>query len=206
MRTQTRTIDFGELEITFDDHVLEPRAWTAGQSRWANELATDRPPGPVLELCAGAGQIGLLTIHGTSRRLVAVDGDADACAWIRHNAAAAGLSGVVEVRHGQLLQACRPDERFPVIVADPPWVPHDEIGRFPQDPVVAIDGGPDGLDVARQCLQVISGHLMRGGVALIQLGTTGQAERLQADMPDGLAITEVRGEPDRGVVARIDPW
>lgn len=204
MEREPRTIAFGPLRIAFDDHVLEPRDWTVEQGRWASQLAADAPDGPVLELCSGAGQIGLLAVHGSGRGLVAVDADAGACAWIRRNAETAGMSDLVEVRHEQLATACRPGELFPVIVADPPWVPHDEIDRFPRDPVLAIDGGPDGLDLARQCLQVIGGHLMEGGVALLQLGTTEQANRLERDLPAGLSIADLRSEPGRGVVIKLD--
>ena len=44
-----------------------------------------------------------------------------------------------------------PDERFALVIADPPWVPRAETGRFPEDPLLAIDGGDDGLDLARAC-------------------------------------------------------
>ena len=62
--TQTiRTMTFGDLEIAYDDRVLTPRPWTALQSEWAAELLESAPAGPVLELCAGAGQIGLLAVR-----------------------------------------------------------------------------------------------------------------------------------------------
>ena len=73
--TATRTTPFGHLVITWDDRVLEPRSWTEAQSMWAAELLTGAPEGPVLELCAGAGQIGLLTIALAPCRLVCVDLD-----------------------------------------------------------------------------------------------------------------------------------
>ena len=54
---------FGHLPIAFDERVLRPRPWTVAQSRWAAELLHDRPaPSAVLELCAGAGHIGLLAL------------------------------------------------------------------------------------------------------------------------------------------------
>ncbi|MBI2244007.1 MAG: methyltransferase, partial [Nocardioides sp.] len=59
------TMGFGPLRITFDGRVLRPRPWTAAQSEWAAEILADAPAGPVLELCAGAGQIGLLAVAGS---------------------------------------------------------------------------------------------------------------------------------------------
>ena len=66
-------IDFGGLSIRYDERVLEPRPWTTSQSRWAAELLRDTPPGPLLELCAGAGHIGLLAVAYQPRDLVMVD-------------------------------------------------------------------------------------------------------------------------------------
>lgn len=198
------TVGFGPLRISFDGRVLRPRPWTTAQSRWAAEILAEAPPGPVLELCAGAGQIGLLAVVGSSRPLVCVDVDPVACGYARHNAAAAGLGDRVEVREGPMEDVLRDSERFAVVVADPPWVRRAEIGRFPEDPVVAIDGGDDGMDVAWTCVETAERHLLRGGTLLLQLGSTEQVgllrERLRGDE---LAVTEER-RCERGVLVRLD--
>jgi len=201
------TVGFGPLRITFDGRVLRPRPWTAAQSEWAAEILADAPAGPVLELCAGAGQIGLLAVAASARRLVCVDLNPVACDYARRNAASAGLADRVEVREGSMDEVLRDSERFAVVIADPPWVRRTEVGDFPEDPVLAIDGGPDGMEVAWLCVDTARGHLMRGGSLLLQLGTVEQVdllrERLQ-QQDDDLVISEVRwGE--RGVLVRIDP-
>jgi methylase of polypeptide subunit release factors len=197
---------FGTLTIAFDDRVLRPREWTTAQSVWAADLMDQVPPGPVLELCAGAGQIGLLAVAGTHRRLLCVDASPVACDYVRANAQAAGLAELVEVRNERLQHALAPEEMFPLVVADPPWVPREETGRFPEDPLLAIDGGVDGLDVARACVEVIADHLVPGGAAVLQIGSSGQV-RVLGDEPafaDGrLVIAEVRQQA-RGVLVRID--
>jgi hypothetical protein len=70
---ESRFVDFEGLLIEYDDRVLVPRPWTAEQSRWAARLIRTGPPGPVLELCAAAGQIGLLAATLSPRPLVSVD-------------------------------------------------------------------------------------------------------------------------------------
>lgn len=198
-QTVEQVIAFGPLRITYDDRVLRPREWTTMQSRWAAERLA-AVPGAALELCCGAGQIGLLAVALEPRRLVCVDISTVACAYARRNAAAAGLGSLVEVREGRAEDVLDPAERFGVVIVDPPWVPSDETGRFPADPLLAIDGGPDGLDVARGCLEVAAGHLLRRGEVLIQLGTEEQAGRL-AEASE-LSLREVR-RGERGVVARL---
>ena len=166
---------FGHLEIEYDGDVLEPRRWTEHQSRWAAELLDELPEGDVRELCAGVGHSGLLAMAGTSRHLVQVDAGERACELARINADRAG-AGSVEVRHAELEKALEPEERFALVIADPPWVRSDRTGDHPDDPLSAIDGGHDGLDLVRSCLEVIGRHLAPEGAAVLQVGDRGQTE------------------------------
>jgi release factor glutamine methyltransferase len=201
----TEVIDFGGLQIAFDSRILRPRAWTENQSRWAAELLPDLPAGTVLELCSGAGQIGLLAISGSSRRLVCVDLNPVAAEYTASNALAAGLRSRVEMRLGRIGDVLAPRERFPLIIADPPWVRRSQTERFPEDPLLAIDGGDDGLRVVQECLTAIARHLAEGGVALLQLGPGDQLKAVRRLLDDmRLRAGQAREYDDRGVLLRID--
>jgi release factor glutamine methyltransferase len=182
--------------IAWHEGVLEPRPWTAAQSRWAAALAADLPAGPLLELCSGAGHIGLLAAHLSQRPVVCVDVSPAACALSRLNAEAAGVT--VDVREGPMDAVLAADERFGLVIADPPWVTTQEVSAHPADPVLAIDGGDDGLAVARLCLAVAEAHLGPDGFLLLQLGDEAQAAALAAETV--LSLEEVRRE-ERGVLA-----
>lgn len=186
--------EIGGLTIRWDHRVLEPRPWTAAQSQWLAELAPTAPAGRALELCSGAGHIGLLLQRLTGRRLVMVDANPVACEFAGENARAAGVAEEeLEIRHALMAEALRPDEHFPLILADPPWVPRAEISRYPDDPQLAIDGGEDGLAIALECLALIDRHLAPGGHAVLQLGTTAQADALVARQPPTrVGLVEVR--------------
>ena len=191
MTTATSTT-FGGLTIRHDDRVLLPRPWTQAQSRWAAHLVAGAPEASALELCTGAGHIGLLLAALSDARVVAVDVDPVAGEFARANAEQAGLSDRFEVRVGPMDRVLGVEELFGVVVADPPWVPRAETGRFPEDPLLAIDGGDDGLEVARLCLSVSARHLLPGGHVVLQLGSGQQAEDLCSDLPAGLHRREVR--------------
>jgi release factor glutamine methyltransferase len=196
-----RTVLLDGLTFAFDDRVLEPRAWTLLQSRWAAELAADAPPGPLLELFAGVGHIGLVASRACGRPLVQVDANPAACELARVNADAAGPGPAVEVRCARVEEALGPDERFPIVLADPPYLPTAEVGDFPGDPVIAVDGGVDGLDLARACLAVVATALAPGGRALLQLRGAAQVEALRPHLPEGMTTGEVREDgPERAVV------
>lgn len=200
------TMRFGDLDVAFDDDVLRPRPWTLAQSTWAADLLRDAGPGPVLELFAGVGHIGLAAVVDGVRELVLVDLNPAACALARLNAEAADMAARVEVREGRIDEVLGADELFPLIIADPPWVPSDGIDAFPEDPVIAIDGGPDGLDLARTACAVIVRHLAPGGSAVLQIGTIAQAAALRDHLVHELAsdvrVVETRSH-ERGVLVQL---
>ena len=177
-RSATKRTMFGSIAIEYDDSVIEPRAWTVAQSCWAAELAGDAPPGAILELYCGAGHIGLAAARLSGRPLVQVDDDAHACAWARHNARQLGLAS--DVRCAPTGAALHDEERFPLVLADPPYLRTEEVVRYPDDPPHAVDGGPDGLDEIRRCLGVVGRHLTPDGAALLQVRGTTQGDAVAA--------------------------
>lgn len=205
--SRSRTLSFGPLRIAYDDRVLEPRPWTFAQSEWAAELLEGTPPGAILELCSGAGQIGLAAAVLSGREVVLVDASEAACEISVRNAADAGLGGRVEVRHGPMDAVLRPEERFALVLADPPYIPTTDTGTFPEDPLGAIDGGDDGLDLARLCLSVAAAHLAAGREVLLQLRDLTQAEQLAAELRDGPGVplehVDARVVEGRGALLRL---
>jgi methylase of polypeptide subunit release factors len=198
------TCRFGPLDLEYDERVLTPRGWTLVQSKWAAELAADAAPGPLLELCAGAGHIGLAAAVLADRDLVQVEADPIAAMYAVANAARAGWGDRVQVRVERLQTAVRADERFGVILADPPYLRSDDVARWPGDPVTAIDGGADGLELIHACLAVAAEHLDADGVLLLQVaGPAQDAEiaNLVAARPDlGLCRDETRVVDDARAV------
>ena len=199
-------MQYGPLTITYDDRVLRPRQWTVAQATWAASLLRASPPGEVLELCSGAGHIGVLALSGSGRRLVQVDACATACEFARANALTARRGQLVDVRLGEMHDVLEVHERFVGVIADPPWVPSGATSRYPEDPLMAIHGGPDGLDVAWGCLRVGADHLVEHGWMLLQLGTRDQVEtlaaRLAAEPRLSLEIVETRMY-EGGAVVRL---
>lgn len=195
-----RRCRFGPLEIEFDERVLTPRPWTLAQSEWAAELAAIAPPGPLLELCAGAGQIGLAAARLSGRTLVQVEADPVAAGYAAANAERAGLATAVEVRCDRLETALAPDEQFPIVLADPPYLRSADTARWPADPLTAIDGGPDGLALIRACLDAAARALPAGGVLLLQVPGPAQAQLVAATAGGRFRAESLRvTDPERAV-------
>ena len=198
-------MDFGRLRIAFDDRVLRPRPWTAAQSAWAAEILATAPAGPVLELCSGAGQIGLLAVADIDRRLVCVDLDPVACDYARRNAAAAGHGRPgrgprgADRRGGARRRAVRRRDRRPAVGAPRRDRP------LPRGPAAGDRRRRRRhgrrLDLRRHAPGCTS---LPGGSLLLQLGTVEQVDAVRERLRgDELSVTEVRWH-ERGVLVRID--
>jgi len=194
-------IAFGPLSVHVDDQVLRPRTWTLLQAQWVAEIEASLPTGAIAELCSGAGHIGQAAASLSGRALVQVDVDPHACGLARGNAERNRLAERVEVRCGDLSDALRAEERFAAVLADPPYLPSSEVGAWPDDPLLAIDGGDDGLELLRRCIEVARRHLSPGGVVLLQTAGRRQLDALTPEISTaGLGCVEVREvDDDRAV-------
>lgn len=164
---------FCGLRIDVDPGVFVPRRRTEFLVRVAVALA--RPGAVVVDLCCGSGALGAAVARAVDGvRLHASDVDPAAVRCARRNVAAAG--GVV---YQGDLYAPLPDAlrgRVDVLLANVPYVPTEAIGLLPaearlHEAPVALDGGPDGLDVLRQVVAAAPEWLAPGGHVLFE--TTG---------------------------------
>jgi methylase of polypeptide subunit release factors len=187
-------VTFGGLRVPTDAAVIRPRPWTPQQSIWAEELSSRCSPGPILDLFAGSGHIGLEASRRTGRPAMLVDQSWEACQLASETTRVNRLDASVlnaRVSIG-LCTSISPG----VILADPPYVPRSEVGHFPADPVLAIDGGPDGLSITRALLQAVK-PILRAEVPLIlQLRGPDQADTvsrwLNTEVSLGMGVEEVR--------------
>ena len=200
-------IDFGPLQVAFDRSVLRPRPWTLAQSEWAAQLASAGEP--LLEVGCGAGHLGLAAAVMRGSHLVQVARDPAACRWAELNAAASAYGDRTEQRCGTAAEVLAAGEVFDVVIADPPYVPSDEVLLYPDAPPGAIDGGPDGLGHVRSFLREIAGHVAPGGSVLLQVRGVGQVDKLDGWLAHpssaALLITEARFYGELRAVVRLQP-
>jgi release factor glutamine methyltransferase len=189
---------FGGLDIAWDHRVLGPRPWTIEQSAWAAELA-GRTNLPILELFAGVGHIGLAAARASGSALTQIDADPVACAFARRNAARAQLFDRARVRCAELPEAVPCDERYGVIIVDPPYIARDRVAEYLGDPPHTIDGGADGLKPARAVMDAVAERHPDTHVVL-QLGGWDQADALADRLPEGVRLIGVRAVRDDRLV------
>ncbi|HPU37991.1 MAG TPA: methyltransferase domain-containing protein [Microthrixaceae bacterium] len=186
----------GGLDVRVAPGVYPPRPWSAELALIAASHLAGFPlsgGGRMLDLCTGCGAVAALVAQRRPTAfVVGVDLDPAAAACARSN-------GVIAVI-GDLDSSLDPAARFDVVTAVAPYVPTAALtnagGVVPDvaafEPVVALDGGVDGLEVLRRVVRVA-------------------AQRLASD---GWLVVEVGGEQDRELVpalaaagfSEVTPW
>jgi release factor glutamine methyltransferase len=131
-----------------------------------------RRPAVVVDLCCGTGAVGAaLVATGAPVEVHAADIDPAAVRCASRNLAAAGGRLYQGDLYAPLPSALR--GRVDVLVANAPYVPTGAVGLLPQEarlhePMVALDGGADGLDVLRRVVAGAWGWLAPGGHLLVE--------------------------------------
>jgi release factor glutamine methyltransferase len=166
-------VEFDGLRVIVGPGVFVPRRRTELLARHAMTLLG--PGSVVVELCCGAAAISAVLLdREPDLELHAADVHPAAVACARRNIEPRGGA----VHHGDLFEPLPPDlaGRVDVLVANAPYVPTEEIALMPPEarlyePKVALDGGPDGLDVARRIVAGATHWLAPGGQLLIETST-----------------------------------
>ncbi|MFG2352387.1 putative protein N(5)-glutamine methyltransferase [Streptomyces sp. NPDC048521] len=187
---------FHGLRITVEPGVFVPRRRTEFLVDQA--LAAAPRASVVVDLCCGSGALGAAlaaALDGAEVHAADIDPAAVRCA--RRNLAAFGG----RAHRGDLYDALPAGlrGRVDVLTANVPYVPTDEVALLPaeardHEPLAALDGGADGLDVLRRVAAGASGWLAPGGCLLTETSER-QAETAvevltRAGLTTRLAVSE----------------
>jgi release factor glutamine methyltransferase len=179
--------EFWGLPFHVDESVLVPRPDTETVIEVARKVRPDRAPGcRILDLCTGSGVIAVsLAKEYPAARVVATEVSPAAAAVARKNAERNGVGDRVEVREGDLFAPVAGElfELFDVITANPPYIASSIVptlsSEVRREPVIALDGGPDGLAFYDRICAQASAHLVPGGVLIVEHGYD-QADAVRA--------------------------
>lgn len=182
--------------------VLIPRADTEVVAERAISFLRERRSRRVLDLCCGAGCIGIALAVYAEAQVAAADISAACCALAGENAARNGIH--LDIRQGDLFEPVQSEERFDLMVCNPPYLSAAELTSLQAEvafePRLALDGGVDGLDFYRRIAAGFEQHLVDDGALLVEIGST-QAAAVRELLGDGEVLRDYAGLP-RGLLVR----
>ena len=162
------------LRFRSDPRAIIPRSYLAEVIQ-DDIFGLDAPPRRILDLCTGSGCLAIqAALQWADSAVVASDISADALALARENIADYGLEQQIELRQADLFSGFPPDERFDLILCNPPYVPAQKVGALPpefqSEPGLALGSGVDGMDFIRRLLQSLPSVLSDQGRLLCEVG------------------------------------
>lgn len=184
-----------------DERVLIPRPETELLAERAIAALREHPHPIALDLCCGSGALAVsMALEVPGAQVHAADLSPDALAVTAKNAELLGAS--VTLHQGDLFAAV-PTIAFDVIVSNPPYIPsadcltlQEEVRR---EPMMALDGGTDGLNFYRRIASDAPKFLCPGGVLLLEVGFD-QAEAVMALLAD---FADVQAHEDYQHIPRM---
>lgn len=191
--------------------VLIPRPETETLVERAIQLAS-RPEGVAADLGTGTGCIATsFAAEVSGWKVLAIDISEVALAVARENLRRYSLESRVHLLRGSLLEPI--PVRLDLVLANLPYVSTRELGDLQAEvkdwePVAALDGGEDGLDLVRRLLTQLPEKLHSDGVCLLEIDPR-QFARLRHDVDlllPGWSVLELRDLTGRPRVAELRPF
>lgn len=210
--------EWHSLRIRTDPRALIPRPETELLAdAAAAEIETRLAASPVVawEVATGSGAVAVAlalgfrdALEAGRLRLVATDVATDALSLARENLEAHRVADLLSLEHADLLDAAgatlpRPD----VVIANLPYVASAEVderrGSLGFEPRVALDGGPDGLDLMRRLLATAPAKTASGATLFLEIGV-GQVKAIRSLAPAGASVSVVPDLAGLDRVVRLD--
>lgn len=166
---------FFGLDFIVTPDVLIPRPETELMVETALAHLRARPENDhhILDIGTGSGIIAVsLAVHYPLGSLTAVDISPEALTVARQNAERNGVSERINFIRADLLPYDLRAGRFDLVCANLPYIPTATLHGlevFGKEPTLALDGGPEGLDLIRRLLAGLAGNLPAQSLVLLEI-------------------------------------
>lgn len=164
--------EFYGRRFYLSDATLDPRPDTETLIDAVKSYTWDSPR--ILDLGTGTGCILLTLLHELPGSTgTGIDLSAEACETALKNARVQGIDSRVEIMQGDWTENL--EGQFDIIVSNPPYIPSRVIPTLSyevqnHDPILALDGGEDGLTPYKKLLSTLKKFLVPGGVVFFEVG------------------------------------
>ena len=203
--------EFCGLDMVVNPGVLIPRPESELLVEEAISLLEAHPQPVILDVGTGSGCLAISIGLALKRaRVIASDRSLLALQVARTNARKHGIGSRILWLAGDLLAPLLSSGlagKVTAIIASLPYISHDEWDRLSPDvkdfePRLALDGGPDGLDIYRRLLHEAPEILSSGGRILMEIGI-GQVDRLCQEVSASSFFEVEHIQPDLQGIPRM---
>ena len=168
--------EFYGIDFLVTPNVLIPRPETELIVERAIELLTGIPSPLFLEIGVGSGCISIAVLkHSPKASAIAVDISESAIEVAQRNAEIHRVSERLHMLSSNVFEAVRPEERFDLIISNPPYVPLDEYIKLQpevrdHDPRIAVTDGSTGLTIIERIIECAPTFMGPGAHLLLEIG------------------------------------
>lgn len=167
--------EFMSLEFMVNKNVLIPRPETEELISIVIDYCQDKDV-KILDLCTGSGVICCSLAHFLPKAYcVGADISTAALDIAKENAKALKLTDKTKFFVHDVLNPEFGTQKFDILVSNPPYIKSDEINHLEDtvksfEPLIALDGGSDGLVFYKKIIQNIDLYLKKGGMLFFEIG------------------------------------
>lgn len=172
--------------------VLIPRDETEISVRKAINIINENNFKSVLDIGTGSGCIACSIAKNSNAVVLGVDISSDALMVALDNVTKLEINNKAVFRKSNLFSAIREDEKFDLIISNPPYIP---IGTPLQkevtfEPEIALFAEENGLEFYRKIVEQAPGYLNIGGYLIFELGI-GEAKEVKNFMENEFKNIEI---------------
>lgn len=184
----TKKQEFYGLNFYVDENVLIPQPDTEILVEEALTIAKGKENPKLLDICTGSGAIGIaLAANLEKAEITMSDISTNALEVAKKNAKENEVSEKVKLVQSNLFEKI--EDNYFMIVSNPPYIETEVIKtlskQVQKEPILALDGGKDGLYFYRKLIEEAPKHLQQGGYLCMEIGYNQKEEVLKLIQENG---------------------
>ncbi len=191
--------NFYGRDFVVNQNVLSPRQETEILTNMVIDELEQRKTGKkVLDLCTGSGAIGITIALETKAVVTCSDKSKKALDIANQNAQ--NLKAKVQIIKSDMFKDLNDCGKFDIIVSNPPYIPSKDIETLDEevknyDPILALDGGDDGLDFYKIIAKKAADYLNKNGKLYLEIGYS-QGQDVAYLLRDNFENIEIKKDYD----------